>query len=122
MDIHMEQKTFDMLSEELDQEHLNEIRLLRIGAALAYASQVKRRGDRVKADISTAKSEFGKAKREAEIEDKLNHMIDGLEALCDSVLETRYILGSMTGVSTVSAMLAQRSDKQLQKLFKGKRR
>ncbi len=118
----MEQKTFDMLSEELDQEHLNEIRLLRIGAALAYASQVKRRGDRVKADISTAKSEFGKAKREAEIEDKLNHMIDGLEALCDSVLETRYILGSMTGVSTVSAMLAQRSDKQLQKLFKGKRR
>ena len=49
-------------------------------------------------------------------------MIDGLEALCDSVLETRFILGSMTGVSVVSALLAQRSDKQLQKILKGKRR
>jgi hypothetical protein len=118
----MEYKTFDILSEELDQEQLNEIRLVRAGAALAYASQVKRRGDKVKADISAAKSDFSKAKREAETEDKLNHMIDGLEALCDSVLETRFILGSMTGVSVVSALLAQRSDKQLQKILKGKRR
>ena len=118
----MEQKTFNKLCEEIDQEQLNEIRLVRAGAALAYASQVKRRGDKVKQDIGAAKNEFSKAKREAEIDAKLNHMLDGLEALCDSIVETRFMLGSMTGVSVVSTLLAQRTDKELQKLLKGKRR
>ena len=118
----MPTKTYQQLTEELDKEQLTEFRMIRAGAALLYANQVKIRGTNIENQIKDAKSDFIKAKKEKDLEAKLNHMIDGMESLSNSITQTRFLLGSLTAINVVSSVLAERSNKQLTKVLKGKRR
>jgi len=49
-------------------------------------------------------------------------MADGLSALGDALIAQRVMLGNMTGVALTSALLAERTDKQLKQLTKGGKR
>ena len=116
----MKSKTFQELREE--QQQLNELRLLRSGAALFYASKVKQEGNKLEQDVRNAHSEFSSAKQRQELSAKIDKMIDGLDSLGRAMIRSRFMMGSMTGISVVAALLAERSDKQLKLLLKGNKR
>ena len=118
----MTQKTYEQLREETDLQDLNEFRIIRAGAVLAFASKVRQQGQRVERRMKAAQSEFQKAKREEETNDKIDHFLDGLEELTQGIADMRFMMGNMTGISVSAALLAERSNKELQKLTrKGKR-
>lgn len=118
----MTQKTYEQLREENDAENLNEFRIIRAGAVLAFASKVRQQGQRLERRMQAAQSEFQKAKREEETNDKIDKFLGGLEELTKGISDMRFMMGNMTGITVSSALLAERSNKEIIKLTrKGKR-
>lgn len=114
-------KTYIELQEEVSDigpENLNEFRILRAAAVLGYARQAKTKGDEAKRHMISAKTEFQKAGREENIEDKINHMLDGMEELADGVIDIRMMLGSLTALNVSSAVLAERTNRQIMQLIR----
>ena len=118
----MDKKTFWELREETELGQLDEFRVLRAGAALFYAAKVKEKGRRVETAIRRTQTDFNKVKREEDIDKKLTYIAEGMEGLSEALWHTRFMLGDMTGVSVSSALIAERSNKELEKLVKGKKR
>jgi hypothetical protein len=112
-------KTYDDLREEIEHGYLQE-GILRKGAALFYAAQVKQNGARVEQNISKSKQSFGAAKRQENITEKIDNMIDGFAAIGDALIDHRRMVGSLTGLSLSAALLAERTDKEITKLGKRK--
>jgi hypothetical protein len=115
-------KEYDTLREEIDQQALNELRVVRAGAALLYANKVKQSGNKVVRSTRAAENDFSKAKKNDDIEKKMNLMLEGLENLSVAIEETRSMLGDMTAISVVSVLLAERSKKQIYNLMRGRKR
>jgi len=113
-------KTYNQLRE--DTEQLNELRIVRTGAALLYASKVKSDGDKTEARVKDAQAQLRKVPAAKTTEDKLDIIADGISTMGDAIIAQRMMLGNMTGISVASAILAGRTDKQMIKLMKGKRR
>ena len=113
-------KTYEELREETEQ--LNEVRALRAGAAVFYATKVRESGKKLESKVSEAKQDFNKAKTQESLAKKIDTMVDGLQALGDALIAHRQMVGNLTGVAVSSALLAERSNKQLTKLMKGSRR
>lgn len=115
----MTQKTWEELAEE---QNLHEFRILRAGAILAYAGQVRNHGKKVESDMRSAQSELGKIKRAETPEEKLDILAAAMDDICSSIISERRMLGSLTGISVAAGLLAERTDKQLARLQKGKSR
>ena len=113
-------KSYEQLREQT--QELNELRMVRAGAALFYAAKVRDSGKRVESKVGEAQNDFSKAKKEKGIEVKIDALADGLSALGDALTAQRVMLGNMTGVALTSALLAERSNKELTKLMKGSKR
>jgi hypothetical protein len=115
-------KSYKELADELEQIELNEFRVIRAGAAILYANKVKTDGARIESQMNNAKTYFDRAKREDEVGDKLDFMISGMSKLADGLISTRRLLGNQTGINVITALISERSTKELQKLMKGKRK
>ena len=115
-------KEYDTLREEVDQQALNELRVVRAGAALLYANKVKQSGNKVVRSTRAAENDFSKAKKNDDIEKKMNLMLVGLENLAVAIEETRSMLGDMTAISVVAVLLTERSKKQIYNLMQGRKR
>jgi len=113
-------KTYNQIRE--DTEQINELRLVRTGAALLYANKVKTEGDKTEARIKDAQAYFKKVPQADTTEEKLVNIADGLASLGEAIISQRMVLGNITGIVVSSAILAGRTDKQMVKLLKGKRR
>ena len=113
-------KTYNQLRENTEQ--INELRLVRTGAALLYANKVKTEGDKTEARIKDAQAYFKKVQQADTTEEKLDNIADGLASLGEAIISQRMVLGNITGIVVSSAILAGRTDKQMVKLLKGKRR
>ena len=113
-------KTYEQLREQT--QELNELRIVRAGAAVFYATKVRESGKKVESKVGEAQSGFSKAKKEKNIEDKIDALADGFSSLADAITAQRVMLGNMTGVALSAALLAERSNKELTKLMKGSRR
>jgi len=113
-------KTYEQLRDET--EPLNELRVLRTGAALLYANKVKAEGDKSVARIKDAQAHLRKVPAAKTTEDKLDIIAVGIATMGDAIIAQRLMLGNMTGIIFFSAMLAERTDKQVIKLMKGKSR
>lgn len=113
-------KTYDELREET--QELNEVRFIRAGAAVFYAAKVRESGKRLESKVGAAQQDFSKARTEKDISKKLDAMSGGLSSLGDALIAHRQMLGNLTGISVASALLAERTNKQLIQLTKGKRR
>ena len=66
------------------------------------------------------KQSFGAAKRQENITEKIDNMIDGFDAIGNAIIDHRRMLGSLTGLSLSAALLAERTDKEITKLGKRK--
>ena len=118
-------KTYIELQEEVDDlelEQLNEFRILRAGAVVAFASQAKRYGDQAKGHMNSAKSDFQKARSNDDTDRKINHMLNGMNELADGFTDIRMMLGSITALNTSSAVLAERTNKQIIQLIRQSRK
>jgi len=113
-------KTYTQLRD--DTEPLNELRVLRTGAALLYASKVKTEGDKTVARIKDAQAQLNKVAGAKTTEEKLDIIADGIGSMGDAIIAQRLMLGNMTGIVLFAALLAERTDKQMIKLLKGKSR
>ena len=51
-------------------------------------------------------------------QDKINHMLDGMEELADGVIDIRMMLGSLTALNVSSAVLAERTNRQIMQLIR----
>lgn len=113
-------KTYEELREET--QALNEARILRAGAALFYAAKVRESGKQVERKVGEAKQDFTKAKNQEALNKKIDTMMDGMEAIGDALIAHRQMVGHLTGIAVVSAVLSERTNKDLTKIMKGKRR
>ena len=118
----MDKKTFQELREDTEPEQLDEFRVLRAGAALFYATKVKEKGKRIESALRRSQADFGKAKREEDLDKKITFLAEGMEGITEALYFTRFMLGEMTGVSLSSALIAERSNKELEKMIKGRKR
>lgn len=116
------QKTYTQIREETDIEALNEFRVLRSGAVLVFASKVREQGRKIEQHMNAAQTKFTYAKKADDINEKINLFIDGLDEMAQGITDMRFVMGNMTGISVSSALLAERSNKEIQKIIrKGKR-
>jgi len=113
-------KTYEELREQI--EELNEVRFLRAGAALFYATKVRESGKHLERKVSEAKQDFTRAKTEKELSKKIDTMLDGMASLGDAQIAHRQMIGNLTGIAVASTLLAERTNKDLIKIMKGKRR
>ena len=56
-------KEYETLREEMDKQALNELRVVRAGAALLYANKVKQSGNKVVRSTRAAEYDFSQAKK-----------------------------------------------------------
>jgi hypothetical protein len=112
--------TFNNFDKE-DKEQLDELNLLRGAAALAMASKVRNNGKQVEQNIRAAKGLFNRVSEEDDVSKKLDILSTGLMALSEATLNTRKMLGGITGVALSSALLTERTNKQIRKIMKGTR-
>ncbi len=113
-------KTYTELREQTEQ--LNEFRILRAGAILAYANRVKQFGTRIEQDMRSASSDLSKIKQLDNVEDKLDAMASAMDKMTSAIVHQRHMIGSLTGVSVAAGLLAERTDKQIKQILKGKSR
>ena len=79
-------------------------------------------GKKVESKVNDAKSDFSKAQTQEALSKKIDNLLEGLSALGDALIAQRVMLGNITGVALSAALLAERSNKEITKLMKGKRR
>ena len=103
-----------------EQQELNELNILRTGSALVFANKVKTSGQKLVQHIRRADSDFEKAKKQKEINDKLDALLDGFIELSQATYQQRIMLGNMTGIAVSQSIFNQRNNKQLIKLMKRK--
>ncbi len=113
-------KTYEQLREQT--EELNEVRILRAGAALFYAAKVKESGKKVERAVGAARHDFTRAKTEEDLSKKMDKMMDGLTSLGDALISQREMIGNLTGIAVAATLLAERTNKDLIKMMKGKKR
>ena len=127
IDMTVESTYRELLREQQDirsfeQQELNEFRILRGAAALALAAKSKQYGDKASQDATKGKGSIGKVSREETVEDKINRLAEGLEQSLNAQINIRNQIGSLVGICLTAALIAERSDKELRKLSKPRRR
>ena len=116
----MTQKNFSDIRNQ--EQILTELRVVRAGATLYYAAQVKQDGNKLEAQMNSAKSSFNRMKTEKDDGKKMDHMAAGFSALCDAMIQQRKMLGNITGLALSAALISERSNKEITKLMSGGKR
>ena len=96
--------------------------MVRSGAVLYYAAQLRTYGRALEQNMRSAQSKVADIKRAEYAKDKLDLMADLMDDMCDAILNERKMIGSLTGVGVSAGILAERTDKEIKKLLKGKGR
>jgi len=112
-------KTYDNMREAME---LQEVSLGRAGSTLFFAAQVRNDGKQLEQSIGKAKGRFSASKTASSIEDKIDNMVDGMTELSNAIYLQRKMIGSLTGLGLSAALTSEKTDKELQKLLKGKGR
>ena len=113
------QKTYKDLREE---QELNEINLLRAGAALVFANKVKEYGKSLERNVSQTQSALVSAKGKKNTEDKLDAVSNALIHLSNALKDSRFMMGNLAGIGISVALTSSRTQKEIIKLTKQKQR
>lgn len=116
------EKTYMTLREELDDpQSLQEFRMLRGGAALVFANKAKTSGDKLVRNAQRGKGILGKTKPDSTPDDRLNNISQALEVMFECLIDGRVQVGNLVGISLASALISERSTKELTKILKQRR-
>jgi len=111
-------KEYEALREEID---LHELSLGRVGGTLFFATQVRTTGKQLEQSVGKAKAEFNAAQSAKEMNTKIDKMADGMTELSNAMVLQRRMIGHLTGLGLSAALTNEKTDKQLQKILKGRR-
>ena len=112
-------QTYDKMREQME---LQEVSLGRAGSTLFFAAQVRNDGKRLEQNISKAKGSFEKSQRAKTMEEKFDHMAEGMTEVSNAIYLQRRMMGHLTGLGLSAALTNEKSDKKMQQLLKGKGR
>ena len=111
----------DIDLESLEPEDLTESRFLRGATALVFASKSKQSGDKVVQYARRGQGILKKFKKDMSAEERLEMLQDALVEMFNAQIESRKQLGNLVGVALASALISERSNKQMLKLLKSRR-
>ena len=112
-------KTFREIREE---QELSEVNLVRAGAALVFANRVKEFGKSLERNISQTQSALVTAKGKDKVEDKIDALSNGLISLSNALKDSRFMIGNLAGIGTTIALTSSRTQKEINKLTRKRRR
>ena len=110
-------KTFKDCTNEVSDDFLSENRLLRKSAALILARSAKKSGDTAVNHFNSAKRSFTK-KPDQSLEDQMKSLLEGLNDICEGLINLRKQNGSITGIATAAVLFNERTNKQISLLLK----
>ena len=99
-------------------ESLSEGRLLRGASALVFATRSKTSGDKVVKHANDGKSILKTLKQDMTTDERVELLQNAMMKMFDAVIENRKQIGNLVGIATASALISERSTKQLTKLIK----
>ena len=99
-------------------ECLSEGRLLRGASALVFATRSKTSGDKVVKHANDGKSILKTLKQDMTTDERVELLQNAMMKMFDAVIENRKQIGNLVGIATASALISERSTKQLTKLIK----
>ena len=99
-------------------ESLDEGRLLRGASALVFATRSKTSGDKVVKHANDGKSILKTLKQDMTTDERVELLQNAMMKMFDAVIENRKQIGNLAGIATASALISERSTKQLTKLIK----
>ena len=99
-------------------ENLTEGRLLRGASALVFATRSKTSGDKVVKHANDGKSILKTLKQDMTTDERVELLQNAMMKMFDAVIENRKQIGNLVGIATASALISERSTKQLTKLIK----
>jgi len=101
-------------------EDLNEVRLLRGGSAILFANQSKKNGEEVASNAKEGKSILSKDKKDMPDGERISLLNDALTKLFDAQIAQRKQIGNLVGIALTSALVSERSEKQLKNILRRK--
>ena len=118
-----EESDVEVLLEQIQQlDEISLSRALRGISAIVFARNSKKNGDNVQRTASKGISILKRFKRDMSVDDKLNVLNDAMEEMFNISIENRKQIGNHVGVALTSALISERSRKELEKIMRTSRR
>ena len=118
-----EEADVEVLLEQIQQlDEISLSRALRSVSAIVFARNSKKNGDNVVRIANKGKSILKRFKPNMSVDEKLDVLNDGLEEMFNLHIQTRNQIGNLVGVALTSALISERSRKELEKMMRKSRR
>jgi len=102
----------------MDDEELQEGRLIRKGLGLLYSRQSKTFGDKSVQHFNRVKQELSKPVPEGDLDKRLDNLEKGFIELSEGMVQLRNQIGSLVSMVNISILLSERTDQQMKRLKK----
>ena len=104
----------------MDDEELQEGRLIRKGLGLLYSRQSKSYGDKSVQHFNRVKQELSKPVPDGDLDQRLDNLEKGFIELSQGMVQLRNQIGSLVSMVNISILLNERTDRQISKVMKRK--
>ena len=98
-------------------DELNEIRVLRGASALVFAQKSKAAGDKVVQSANRGKNILKRFRTDMTTDERVEVIQESLDEMFNALIENRKQMGNLVGVALSSALISERSSKELQKII-----
>ena len=102
----------------MDDEELQEGRLIRKGLGLLYSRQSKSYGDKSVQHFKRVKQELSKPVPDGDLDQRLDNLEKGFIELSQGMVQLRNQIGSLVSMVNISILLSERTDQQMKRLKK----
>ena len=102
----------------MDDEELQEGRLIRKGLGLLYSRQSKSYGDKSVQHFNRVKQELSKPVPDGDLDQRLDNLEKGFIELSQGMVQLRNQIGSLVSMVNISILLSERTDQQMRRLKK----
>jgi hypothetical protein len=102
----------------MDDEELQEGRLIRKGLGLLYSRQSKSYGDKSVQHFNRVKQELSKPVPDGDLDQRLDNLEKGFIELSQGMVQLRNQIGSLVSMVNISILLSERTDQQMKRLKK----
>lgn len=115
-------RTIVNMNENFEPEELNELRILRGASAIVFATKSKSAGDKVVQSANRGKEVLKRFKPDQTTDQRIEILNESLGHMFDALIENRKQIGNLVGVALSSALISERSNKEMKKLLSRTRR
>ena len=102
----------------MDDEELQEGRLIRKGLGLLYSRQSKSYGDKSVQHFNRVKQELSKPVPDGDLDQRLDNLEKGFIELSQGMVQLRNQIGSLVSMVNISNLRSERTDQQMKRLKK----